>query len=47
MVQEIKKILMTTVESVAGLHQEAFRTLIVRVEGILNRRPITIDENGH
>ncbi|KRZ82406.1 hypothetical protein T08_15514 [Trichinella sp. T8] len=26
---------------------EAFRTLIVRVEGILNRRPITIDENGH
>ncbi|XP_003370618.1 putative integrase core domain protein [Trichinella spiralis] len=47
MVQEIKKILMSTVESVAGLHQEAFRTLIVRVEGILNRRPITIDENGH
>ncbi|KRZ82023.1 hypothetical protein T08_14190, partial [Trichinella sp. T8] len=47
MVQEIKKILMSTVESVAGLHQEAFRTLIVRVEGIFNRRPITIDENGH
>ncbi|KRZ59066.1 hypothetical protein T02_15801 [Trichinella nativa] len=47
MVQEIKKILMSTVESVAGLHQEAFRTLIVRIEGILNRRPITIDENGH
>ncbi|KRZ48203.1 hypothetical protein T02_681 [Trichinella nativa] len=47
MVQEIKKILMSTVESVAGLHKEAFRTLIVRVEGILNRRPITIDENGH
>ncbi|KRY44621.1 hypothetical protein T03_16049 [Trichinella britovi] len=47
MVQEIKKILMSTVVSVAGLHQEAFRTLIVRVEGILNRRPITIDENGH
>ncbi|KRX70635.1 hypothetical protein T06_16456 [Trichinella sp. T6] len=47
MVQEIKKILMSTVESVAGLHKEAFRTLIVCVEGILNRRPITIDENGH
>ncbi|KRX35818.1 hypothetical protein T05_4576 [Trichinella murrelli] len=44
---ECQKILMSTVESVERLHQEAFRTLIVRVEGILNRRPITIDENGH
>ncbi|KRX25565.1 hypothetical protein T07_5107 [Trichinella nelsoni] len=33
--------------TVAGHHQEAFKTLIVRVEGILNRRPITIDENGY
>ncbi|KFD47724.1 hypothetical protein M513_11402 [Trichuris suis] len=46
MIQEIKKVLASTVESVAGIHEEAFRTLLVRVEGILNRRPIAFDENG-
>ncbi|KHJ40004.1 hypothetical protein D918_09931 [Trichuris suis] len=37
MIQEIKKVLASAVESVAGIHEEAFRTLLVRVEGILNR----------
>ncbi|KFD46425.1 hypothetical protein M513_12690 [Trichuris suis] len=46
MIQEIKKVLASAVESVAGIHEEAFRTLLVRVEGILNRRPIAFDENG-
>jgi transposase InsO family protein len=47
MIQEVKKILITGCESVGRLSAEAFRTALVEAEGILNRRPLDMDEDGH
>jgi hypothetical protein len=46
MIQEVKKILSASFDSIAGLSGEAFRTGLVRAEGILNRRPIAFDDDG-
>ena len=46
MIGEVKKIIAASNEHVKSLNFDAVETLLVRAEGILNRRPIGIDENG-
>ncbi len=45
MVKEFKRILPKAVDSVARMTYNAFATLLVRTEGIINQRPITIDDD--
>jgi hypothetical protein len=42
MVKEFKRIITKAVDSVARMTYDAFMTLLVRAEGIINQRPITI-----
>jgi hypothetical protein len=45
MVKEFKRIITKAVDSVARMKYDAFTTLLVRAEGIINQRPIAIDED--
>jgi hypothetical protein len=45
MAKEFKRIVAKAVDSVARMTYDAFATLLVRAEGIINQRPIAIDDN--
>jgi hypothetical protein len=45
MVKEFKRIVTKAVNSVARMTYDAFATLLVRAEGIMNQRPIAIDDD--
>jgi hypothetical protein len=46
LIQEVKKILVASCEQAGRLSPEAFRTILVEAEGILNRRPLNMDTDG-
>ncbi len=45
MVKEFKRILAKAVDSIARMTYDAFATLLVRAEGIINQCPIAIDDD--
>jgi hypothetical protein len=45
MVKEFKRIVAKAVDSIAKMTYEAFATLLVRAQGIINQRPIAIDDD--
>jgi hypothetical protein len=45
MVKEFKRIVAKAVDTVARMTYDAFATLLVRAKGIINQRPIAIDDN--
>ncbi len=45
MVKEFKRIIAKAVDSVARMMYDAFATLLIRAEGVINQRPIAIDDD--
>ncbi len=45
MVKEFKRIIAKVVDSIARMTYDAFAMLLVRAEGIINQRPIAIDDD--
>jgi hypothetical protein len=47
MVKEFKRIVTKAVDSIARMTYNAFAMLLVRAKGIINQRPIAIDDDLH